>query len=142
MGCVIRDCIHPVHVRMRGLCQLHYQRWRFYGRDARAHRVSFELAGGVIPDGFYVCHRCDTPLCVRPSHLFAGTPSENMLDASAKNRIPSGDRAPWAKLSASKLRRARTLRDRGWTYGRIAAVFGVTPSLISYWAKRGYAWRS
>jgi len=52
-----------------------------------AHRVSYALTYGEVPSDMYICHHCDNPSCVRPSHLFLGTPSDNMKDASEKGRL-------------------------------------------------------
>lgn len=57
-----------------------------------AHRVSWELENGPIPNGLWVLHRCDNPRCIRPSHLFLGTAAENNADMRAKGRVNSN---PW-----------------------------------------------
>lgn len=56
-------------------------------KPLRAHRASWAIHHGPIPDGLWVLHHCDTPLCVRPDHLFLGDRRANMLDAARKGRI-------------------------------------------------------
>lgn len=52
-----------------------------------AHRASWLLHNGDIPDGMHVCHHCDNRKCVRPDHLFLGTAKDNLQDASRKGRL-------------------------------------------------------
>src|SRR5687767_4720826 len=65
----------------KGYGQIMYQR-----RPIHAHRVSWQLANGPIPDGLCVLHRCDNPQCVNPGHLFLGTIVDNNRDMFAKGR--------------------------------------------------------
>ena len=56
------------------------------GKIRKAHRVSWEISNGNIPDGLCVLHKCDVPLCVNPEHLFLGTVVDNVKDMVSKNR--------------------------------------------------------
>jgi len=53
----------------------------------KAHRISWEMRYGPILKGNVICHKCDTPACVNPSHLFSGTQKDNMQDCSNKGRL-------------------------------------------------------
>jgi len=73
---------------------------RTYGSQ-KAHRVSWVMAGNALSPGAYICHKCDTPACVNPDHLFAGSQADNMRDCVSKGRLtrPRGERHPRTKVS-------------------------------------------
>lgn len=100
-------------------------------RMVGAHRFSWQLHHGPIPNGLFVLHRCDNPSCVRPEHLFLGTHEENMADMVAKGRGQRGERQHMAKLTESDVREIRSAASRGENYGAIAKRFGVCRGNIS-----------
>lgn len=81
----------------------------FNYKSIRAHRYSYILHHGAFDKSLFVCHKCDTPSCVNPEHLFLGTQFDNMRDASKKNRF--GDRKG-IKCSAAKLSEEQVLAIR------------------------------
>lgn len=75
-----------------GTCGPGYGKIRVEGKQRLAHRMAYEIAFGPIPDGLWVLHRCDTPGCITPDHLFLGTVTDNNADRHAKGRDAKGDR--------------------------------------------------
>lgn len=63
-------------------------------RTELAHRVSWELHNGSIPDNMFVLHKCDIGQCVNPDHLFLGTHKDNCQDGLKKGRMYIGDKNP------------------------------------------------
>ena len=105
---------------------------RPYGKQFRAHRVSWELMFGPVPPNLEVCHSCDRPSCVNPFHLFVGTHRENMRDAARKGRThkPTGHLNPNVKLDRRKVLEIRRLRATGMSYLKIARVMGVAKNTV------------
>jgi hypothetical protein len=56
------------------------------GHNTSAHRSTWEQVNGPVPDGIFVCHTCDNPLCINIEHLFLGTPKQNTQDMIKKGR--------------------------------------------------------
>lgn len=101
-------------------------------RPVLAHRLSWELAFGSIPDGAGVLHRCDNPPCVRPDHLFLGDQKANMIDCSQKKRTTFGERSTSARLDANQVREIRERYAEGTdTYQSLAATYGVGAATIA-----------
>lgn len=101
----------------------------------QASRVSYTLFIGDIPEGMDVCHHCDNPGCVRPSHLFVGTHTDNMRDAARKGRMGTmkGDSHPHSKLtvqSASEIKALLTESDL--KQEEIASLYGVCKATVSH----------
>ena len=93
-----------------------------------AHRVSYELHGGT-PGELRVLHRCDTPPCVNPTHLFLGTQRDNVWDSVQKGRARGGrlvgERNGRAKLTMAAIEELRAYRVQGESYERLALRVGV-----------------
>jgi hypothetical protein len=104
--------------------------WTDDKKSIGAHRFSFEMFKGKIPSGMYVCHTCDTPLCVNPDHLFIGTHHDNMKDMVRKKRSFRGRGEE--KTGRSKLtnEQANKIRKMNMSQSKIAKIFNVSQSTI------------
>jgi hypothetical protein len=88
---------------------------------------------GPIPKGMMVCHTCDNPPCVNPSHLFLGTNQDNIRDASRKGRLARrcGEEAFSAKLTWEQVRLIRLRHAAGVTNRQSATDFNMSVDQIS-----------
>jgi hypothetical protein len=115
-----------------------YGRLRGAGRKVLyAHRVAWTLANGPIPGRLFVCHRCDNPPCVNPSHLFLGSHIENMEDMTRKGRRSygnaggtrggprRGERNGGAKLTAAIVLEIRDSARDGARLSELALRYGL-----------------
>jgi hypothetical protein len=83
-----------------------------------AHRISYELFVGPIPDGFHVLHKCDTPACTNPGHLYLGLDADNVRDKVSRNR-------QFRKLSEDDVADISMLRSWGVPLRVIAKEYGI-----------------
>jgi hypothetical protein len=114
-----------------------YGHFRYPGGQL-AHRFSWELENGPVPEGLHVLHKCDNPSCVNPDHLFLGTHDDNMKDKAAKGRAPgmSGEEHPGAKFDWEKVEYIRTCGKRS---RELAVEFDCYYTYIDQ-IKRGDVW--
>ena len=97
-----------------------------------AHRFSYLTFKGEIPNGMFVCHKCDNPRCVNPSHLFLGTRQDNVDDRERKGRniVPSGESHGYSKLTELQVLLIRQMRVDGIKRRDITKTTGISKSLI------------
>ena len=111
----------------------------FYAKGY-AHRFSYEIHKGKIPDSLHVLHRCDNPPCVNPAHLFVGTHQDNRNDSVSKKRHSFGEKCYRSKLTRANVLFIRRACLEGESQTVLARQFGIVPSAISH-IVRGKNWR-
>lgn len=114
-----------------------YGVFTYAGKTYRAHVIALELDGRPVPSGQYGCHDCDNPACVRPDHLYPGTPKRNMSDAVTRGRTAHGERCHFAKLTAEAVRH---IRSSDLTDQYLADLYQVSRPAVSM-ARSGKTWR-
>jgi hypothetical protein len=114
------------------------------GQGRLATHISLILHGRLIPAGKCALHKCDTPACVNPDHLWVGTKRENTLDMHRKGRAgrlgAPGDSNGNARLSPDSVRQIRMLCASGLPHAVVGAQFGVARKTVNGIAARR-AWR-
>lgn len=97
----------------------------------RAHQMAYRVWVGDIPEGYFVCHKCDNPSCCNPDHLFVGTANDNVQDMMKKGRHVSGSKPRFDYEKAISL-------HGKMTSSQAAEELGVSfSSICSVWRKHG-----
>lgn len=99
-----------------------------------SHRYMWSMLNGEIPQGMVICHRCDNPKCVNPSHLFLGTVQDNVRDRDMKGRQAdhAGTKNGRAVLDENGAIKVKELRKSGLTYKDISTEMGVSVGCVSH----------
>lgn len=105
------------------------------------HRVAWESQHGPVPEGLFVCHRCDVRLCCNPDHLFLGTQIDNIEDACRKGRIAKGEGSGTAKLTEKDVREIRHAHQIGAASNvALARRYGIGETQVRR-IVRGMKWK-
>jgi hypothetical protein len=113
----------------------------WFGRRTMAHRVAFQLVAGPISNKTFILHRCDNPPCVRFSHLFPGTQTDNVADMVAKKRNAWRSRPGITNIQA-KLNEddIRLIRSSPLSGAELARRLGVSKTAVNL-VREGHTWR-
>lgn len=104
---------------------------RFQSENISAHRASYTLAKGKIPENMFVCHTCDNRSCINPDHLFLGSHKDNMSDMTKKERQAKGIDHGGAKLTEEDVLIIKKRIKAGDTQPEIANDYNVLRAAIS-----------
>jgi hypothetical protein len=97
----------------------------------KAHRISYVMHIGEIPEGMSVCHRCDNKRCINPGHLFLGTNGDNSRDAASKNLLPFGEKHWKTMLSSDDVEQIKRDYSSGvFLQTELASRYGVASTTI------------
>jgi hypothetical protein len=103
-----------------------------YGKQTLpAAKISYLVFIGDIPNGIFVCHKCDNYSCVNPNHLFLGTHQDNMTDRDKKNRVAKGEKIFISKLKNENILEIREMRKNGFSQQKIADQFSISQTTVS-----------
>lgn len=127
----------------------HKYGWVWFNKtNMGAHRASWIVHYGDIPDKLFVCHKCDVPNCINPDHLFLGTAKDNVQDMISKGRkAPSafsgknGEKHSQAKLNVTQVIEIKEMLNKKVSFSKIASLFNVSKSTIGS-IKCGKNWSS
>lgn len=122
-----------------------YGHLSYDGQIFRAHRISYELHCGPVPEGKMVLHKCDHRYCVNPEHLFIGTAQDNVTDMVNKSRDifgeNFGENNGQAKLTEDEVLQIKRLLASGYhSQSEIGDMFGVSRGAVKQ-IKTGKTWR-
>ena len=101
-----------------------------------AHRASYRIFRGEIPEGMIVAHACDNPYCVNPNHLWLATHKQNSKDMVLKNRSAKGEKCGKSKLTDEQV---SFIRESNLSHRKLGEMFNVSHANIGY-IKRGATW--
>lgn len=109
---------------------------KLFPEEYLAHRISFLLFKGPIPESMFICHICDVENCVNPDHLFIGTAEANIKDMILKNRQASGENNGSSKLKEYEVLAIRKSYSNGISLHDLAEKYNVYNTCIYKVIKR------
>jgi hypothetical protein len=118
-----------------------YGQFMAYGRPHLAHRISWRIHHGLLPDELHVLHKCDTPACVNPNHLFLGSDADNVQDMLMKGRANRRPRVFAENHGMAKISNqiALAIFNSSGSQRSIAKSFNVSQSTVNS-IKTGRQW--
>lgn len=110
-------------------------------RTYLVHRLTYELWKNIDPQTYFVCHKCDNPICCNPDHMFLGSQVENIGDAKNKKRMKQGENHYNRKLNEKQVLEIKKLLKYGLSFRKIGKLYGVSYSCIGS-ISLGKSWKT